>query len=317
MDTKRAAGPPIVLTIDRFGLRESLSESGYRAIPWPVDAAGLKALLAGEVSQIAALVTTGPSPLPSGLLEAASNLELICCFGAGYENYDPSELAAQGIRLTNAPGVNAEDVADLAIGLLLAARRRLVEADQLIRLGKWPRSVFITSRNRGRKLGILGLGAIGRVVAARAECFGMSVGWHGPTQRPSPWRYLPGVVELAAWADDLVIACRATPHNNHIVDEEVLAALGSDGIVVNVARGSLLDEWALIDCLKSGAIAAAGLDVFAEEPTDPLKWEGVPNITLYPHAGGATHEALEDGKAVVLENLRRHFAREPLLTPVN
>ena len=316
MKTKRSARPPAVLTINRFGLCDLLDRNGFRAIPWPEDAFDLAAFLQREGPQIAALVTTGPVPLPAGLLEVANNLTLICCLGAGYECYDPSALAARGIRLTNAASVNAEDVADLAICLLLAARRRLVEADQSIRVGQWPR-VLMTSRNRGRKLGILGLGAIGRAVASRAQSLGMNVGWHGPTKKKSSWPYLPDVLELATWADDLVIACRATPLNKNVVGEEVLGALGGDGILINVARGSLVDESALIASLKSGRIAAAGLDVFAYEPTDPSTWEGVPNVTLYPHAGGATHEALEDGKAVVLENLRRHFACEPLLTPLN
>jgi lactate dehydrogenase-like 2-hydroxyacid dehydrogenase len=313
----RDGAAPAVLTVDLGGLPQMLREAGYRVHQWPRPGEETARFVVEVAPELEAIVTIGARPAPPAVMEAAKRLSLICCIGVGYESFDPAALAARGVRVTNAAGVNAEDVADLALCLLMAARRRLVEADAMVRAGTWPRPALQTSRNRGRKLGVLGLGDIGRAVAVRAEAIGMTVGWSGPRPKPVAWEYFAEPMALAAWADDLVIAARPTAENAGLVDAEMLDALGPRAILVNVARGSLVDEPALIAALREGRIAAAGLDVYAQEPTDPATWEGVPNLTLYPHAGGATPEALADGCALVLENLRRNFSGEPLLTPVS
>jgi lactate dehydrogenase-like 2-hydroxyacid dehydrogenase len=266
--------------------------------------------------EIEAVVTAGPLPPPAGFLELATNLKVVACIGAGVDHYDPETLRRRGVALTNAAGVNAEDVAELAFGLLIAARRRIVQADGYVRAGEW-RRLGMTRRLGGRRLGIVGLGAIGQAVAVRAAAFGMTVGWTGPRAKPSDWRYFESPMELAEWSDAVVVCCRPAPENYHLVGAEFLQALGPGGLLVNVSRGSLVDEPALVAALRSGQIGAAGLDVFDKEPTDPSAWEDVPNLILHPHSGGATVEALEDGCALAVKNLQLCFAGEPLMSAVN
>lgn len=310
-----AKARPVVLTLRMGGLVDLVTQAGFEAVPWP-DGDDQDERLLELAPRIEAIVTIGPKGLPEGFLERAGRLGLICCQGAGYERYDPKVLKAHGVRLTNGAGLNAEDVADLGWGLYLASVRRIVEADGLVRSGKWGQPVM-AHRIRGRKLGVLGLGAIGHAMALRGEVFGMQIGWWGPNPKPVSWDRFADPMELARWADVLAVCARPTPENENIVGESMLAALGPEGVLINVSRGSLVDEAALIAALKAGRIAAAGLDVFAEEPTDHTQWAGVPNLTLHPHSGGATYEAIADGRNCMVENLRRHFAGEPLLTPVD
>jgi lactate dehydrogenase-like 2-hydroxyacid dehydrogenase len=307
---------PMVLSMTYPGLREALGAAGFRTVPWPASECEWQYLV-GHAPEIDALVTVGTMPMSEAFLAAATRLRIICCLGAGYDNYDPAMLARRGIKLTNSAGINAEDVADLTIGLLIAARRRIVEADKWVKEGRWPENGLYSRSIRGNHLGILGLGAVGRAVAVRGEAFAMSVGWYGPSPKPVAWRYFADPVQLARWCDVLCVCCRPTPENAGLIGEAVLNALGPQGILVNVARGSLVDENALIGALRSGRIAAAALDVFAKEPTDPRQWSGVPNLTLHPHSAGSTFEAIKDAQELTIENLRRFFADEPLLTLIN
>jgi phosphoglycerate dehydrogenase-like enzyme len=305
-----------VLAYNRVpGLHERLQALGLRTIPYPETAADAERLIRDGAADLGAVVTIGPEPLPDGLLDAAPDLGLVVCLGAGYESHDPAALAARGVRLVNGGSANCDDVAELALCLLFAARRRLVEADRLVRTGGW--TPLITRRNRGRKLGVLGLGAIGHSTAVRAQAFGMEVAWYGPNPKPVEWRRFEDPMALAAWADDLIVAAKPTEQDAGMVCAAMLDALGPDGVLVNVARGSLVDEPALIAALKDGRIYAAGLDVFAQEPTDPKLWADIPNVVLSPHVGGATPEALTDTQIIAVENVRRHFAGEPLLNLLN
>ena len=308
-----AAGP-LVLTGPLPGLAAALEAAGFRVLRWPRNAEELARVqaAAGEIEAIAAQGGVRP---PRGVMDAAARLSLICCVGAGYEAYDPQSLAARGVRLANGGGANGEDVADMALALLLAARRQVTAFDREVRGGRWaPRMV---SRIRGRKLGVLGLGSIGQAVAQRAEAFGMEVGWYGPNPKSVKWPRLESPMALAQWADDLAVTCRPTPENERLVGADMLRALGPSAIVVNVARGSVVDEPALIEALKAGVIGGAGLDVFAAEPTDSALWAEIPNVVLTPHVGSATHESIGDLRDLCVENLRRHFAGEALLTPLN
>lgn len=303
-----------VLSIDVHGMHDHLREYGLTPVAMPRTPEDLAALLA-QAETIEAVITAGPYPPPSGFLERASKLGVVACIGAGYESYDPTALRARGVALTNAAGANADDVAELTIGLLIAAQRKIVEADRWVREGAW--KIASSRRMKGQKLGVLGLGTIGRAVASRATAFGMTVGWNGPTERASPYAYFADPAELARWCDSLILCCRPTPQNRGLVDAAFLDALGPGGILVNVSRGSLVDEPALRAALREGRIAAAALDVFAQEPTPPADWRDTPNLVLHPHSGGGTQEAIADGCGMAFENVRRFFANEPLLSPVN
>lgn len=314
MNTNAGSGAHVVLAYAQAGLLDAMTGAGYEVIRWP-DGEDAERRLLELAPRIEAIATIGPKGLPEGFLEAAGKLGIVSCLGAGYERYDPAELKAHGVRLTNGAGLNAEDVADLGWGIYLAAQRRIVEADGWVRSGRWGQPVM-SHRIRGLKLGIVGLGAIGHAFAVRGEAFGMEVGWWGPNPKPVAWRRIADPLELAGWADVLAVCARPTPENENMVGEAMLTALGPTGVLVSLARGSLVDEQALIAALKAGRIAAAALDVFAQEPTDHRQWQGVPNLVLHPHSGGATYESIADGRDRMIENFRRHFAGEPLLTPV-
>ena len=306
---------PVVVALEIADLHQRLEAAGCRVLLWDTTPAAQDAIMA-RAQDVVAIVGGQPCPLPEGLLDLAPNLRLVACVGAGYEHFDGPDLRARGIALTNASGVNSEDVADLALGLLIACWRSMIAADADVRAGRW-RQIGFKRRLKGARLGIVGLGEIGTAVARRAEAFGLEIGWHGPTARHRPWRYEPDALALARWADIVMVACRATAENRHLVNAAFLDALGPAGMIVNVSRGSLIDEDALIEALRTGTIGGAGLDVFEQEPTDPARWRDVPNVTLHPHFGGATWDAIGDGLALVTENIRRSLAGEPLVKVVN
>ena len=305
-----------ILTLPMEGVVQDLRAAGFSPTLWPRDPEGSERMLTQIAPEVEAIVTIGAIGLSDAFLDSAPKLGFISCYGAGYESYDPEALRARGIRLVNGGGANAEDVADLGMGLLLAVRRRIVEMDRLIRQGQWPQMTGLAHRLRGQKLGVLGLGAIGLAMARRAEAFGMQIAWSGPRPKPVDWPYFADPKALAEWSDVLFISCRPTPENTGLVNRAMLDALGRNGVLLNVARGTVVDEPALIAALQEGRIAGAGLDVYADEPPDPV-WRDTPNTVLHPHRGGATFEALDECRAILVENLRRHFAGEPLLTPVN
>lgn len=266
---------------------------------------------------IRALVVAGEFPLDRHLVESLPNLQLIACFTSGYDGIDVVWCRARGLAVTHAPGVNHEDVADHAIGLVLAARRRIVAGDQALRAGGWTaESKLITPSLKDQKLGVVGLGAIGEAVARRGEALRMAVRWWGPRAKPAAWPRADSLLDLARDSDVLVVACRADDDNIGLISREVIEALGPDGLLVNVARGQLVDEDALIAALKDGRLGQAALDVFEAEPTDASRWAGVPNTVLTPHTGGATTEAVQGMLMLLLQNLQAAFAGEPLKTPV-
>lgn len=266
---------------------------------------------------IRALIVTSEFELDKALIERLPNLDLIACFGAGYEGIDVAWCQARGIQITNGPGINNEDVADHAIGLILAERRRIMQGDRLIRAGDWsPEARHIMPSLSSQTLGIVGLGAIGQSIARRAEALRMKVQWWGPNDKAADWPRADSLIDLAKASDVLVIDCRADDANRQMINAEVLSALGPHGLLVNVARGSILDEDALIQALKSGHIAGAALDVFETEPTDPDRWLDVPNTVLTPHTGGATTESVQAMLMLLIQNLAAHFDGQPLLTPV-
>lgn len=266
---------------------------------------------------IGALVVAGEFPLDKHLVESLPNLKLIACFTSGYDGIDTGWCRARGLPVTHAPGVNHEDVADHAIGLVLAARRCIVAGDQTLRAGGWTaESKLITPSLKGQRLGVVGLGAIGDAVARRAEALRMAVSWWGPREKEAAWPRAESLLDLARDSDVLVVACRADDDNVGLISREVIEALGPDGLLVNVARGQLVDEDALIAALKDGRLGQAALDVFEDEPTEAARWGDVPNTVLTPHTGGATTEAVQGMLMLLLQNLAAAFAGEPLKTPV-
>jgi len=266
---------------------------------------------------IGALVMAGEFPLDKALIESLPNLRLIACFTSGYDRIDVDWCRARGLAVTHAPGVNHEDVADHAIGLILAARRRIVAGDQALRAGGWTAdSKMITPSLKGQRLGVVGLGHIGEAVARRGEALRMPVTWWGPREKPAAWPRADSLAALARDSDILVIACKADDGNIGLISREVIEALGPQGLLVNVARGQLVDETSLIAALKDGRLGQAALDVFEDEPTDARRWADVPNTVLTPHTGGATTEAVQGMLMLLLQNLQAAFAGEPLKTPV-
>ena len=267
---------------------------------------------------IRAMVVAGEYPLDKALIEQLPSLSLIACFTSGYDGIDIEWCRGRGLPVTHAPGVNHEDVADHALGLILAARRQIASGDRQVRSGEWTiETRTITASIGGQKLGIVGLGHIGKAVARRAEAFRMAVSWWGPRSHEADWPRAESLLALARASDILVVACKADETNIGLISREILEALGPDGLLVNVSRGQVVDEDALIAALKSGTLGQAALDVFITEPTDPARWADVPNALLTPHTGGATTAGVQGMLVLLIENLQAHFAGQPLKTPVH
>lgn len=268
-------------------------------------------------NDIRAMVVAGEFELDKHLIESLPRLELIACFTSGYDGIDVDWCRARGLPVTHAPGVNHEDVADHALGLILSARRRITEGDRALRAGQWtPDAKTITPSLNHLRVGVVGLGLIGDAVARRCAALRMRVAWWGPREKDAVWPRAASLLELARDSDVLVVACRADENNRGLISREVIEALGPDGLLVNVARGQLVDEDALIAALTAGKLGHAALDVFETEPTDPARWADVPNTTLTPHTAGATNEAVQGMLGLLLENLSAHFEGRPLKTPV-
>ncbi|MBA4000096.1 2-hydroxyacid dehydrogenase [Brevundimonas sp.] len=266
---------------------------------------------------IRAMVVAGEFELDKHLIESLPRLELIACFTSGYDGIDVDWCRDRGLPVTHAPGVNHEDVADHALGLILSARRRITEGDRALRAGQWtPDAKTITPSLNHLRVGVVGLGLIGEAVARRCEALRMRVAWWGPREKDAAWPRAASLTELARDSDVLVVACRAEENNRGLISGAVIEALGPDGLLVNVARGQLVDEDALITALTAGKLGHAALDVFETEPTDPARWAEVPNTTLTPHTAGATNEAVQGMLGLLLENLSAHFEGRPLKTPV-
>ncbi len=236
------------------------------------------------------LVVVGFDPVTAAVLDRMPDLKHVQVFGAGMDQVDLKELKKRGITIENAGDVHAGEVADFAMTLMLAARRELLKADRVVRENEWKGAFYKPSRSlSGAKVGVAGLGHIGSAIARRAEPFDTEVAWWGPRDKPGvPWRRFETLVELAAWADILFIAVFAHDETRGIVNREVIEALGPDGLIVNISRGFVIDENALIAALKDGRLGQAGLDVFETEPTPGERWADVPNIVLSPHCAGST-----------------------------
>ena len=273
-------------------------------------------LLAAEGGRIRGLVQGGGTVTPAQLLDALPKLEIISVFGVGYDGVPVDYCRQRGIKVTNTPDVLTDDVADVAVGLVLMTGRGFAAAERFVRAGEWTkRGPELTTRLGGQRVGILGLGRIGKAIAQRLSAMGMSISYTGrKAQVDVPYRFVPDLVGLAAESDFLIVACPGGAATRNLVDAGVLAALGKKGTIVNIARGSIIDEPALVAALQNGTIKSAGLDVFADEPNVPAPLLAMENVVLLPHVGSATRETRQAMGDLCKANLDAWFAGKPLLT---
>ncbi len=275
--------------------------------------------LAESGQSIRAIATAGGHVrVDDAYLSRFPGLEIIASFGVGYDHIDARAAAKRGIIVTNTPGVLDDEVADTALGLMLMTVRQLPQAERYLRAGLWPKGAYpLTPSLRGRTVGIIGLGRIGKAIATRVRGFGLDVVYHGRNpQAGLAYRYYPSLVEMAKASDILVVVAPGGSSTRHVVNAEVLEALGPDGVLINIARGSLVDEAALIEALKSGKILAAGLDVYENEPNVPPELIALPNAVLLPHVGSASVKTRQAMAECVVENIFAWADAKPPLTPV-
>ena len=285
-----------------------------------VDAAGKKLTDAFSPEQLGAFratIAAGGSRFGSDMMDMLPKLGAIVCYGTGYDGVDLKAAAARNVAVGHSPGANASAVADMALTLALASVRRLMVADGYIRDGSWaamkPTPLMrAPSGMGGRKVGVYGMGEIGRRIAARVAAFESEVGYFSRSRHDVPYRYFESLEALADWCSVLVIAVRAGPETHHIVNADIFKRLGEDGHVVNIARGSVIDQKALVAALTDKTIAGAGLDVFAKEPQVPDELTALPNVVLAPHVGGHTQEGHVAMQDCVIANLDAFFAGKPL-----
>lgn len=279
------------------------------------EASDKPALLREVGAGIRGLVQGGGTVTPTSLLDALPGLEIISVFGVGYDGVPTDYCRTRGIKVTNTPDVLTDDVADVAVGLILMTGRGFVRANRFIHAGEWiRRGPELTSKLGGRSVGILGLGRIGKAIAERVQAMRMQVLYTGRNAQDVPYRFVPDVESLARDVDFLVVACPGGPATRHLVDERVLNALGAKGTLVNIARGSIVDEAALVRALGNGTIKAAGLDVFENEPTIPPELLAMDNVVLLPHVGSATRETRRAMGDLCKANLDQWFGRRSVLT---
>lgn len=269
--------------------------------------------------RVRAVVTSVTDGVSARDIDAMPKLEIISCFGRSLVKTDLGAARRRGIAITNVPQSVAVPVADVALGLLIAVMRRIVEGDDYVRAGKWIEKPFAPGRGlTGKTCGIIGLGEIGREIARRVEACAMNVCYHGPREKPDvPYRFFADLESMAREVDCLVVTCPATPATEKLVNARILDALGPEGYLINVARGSIVDEDALIAALTSGQLAGAGLDVVRNEPRVPPELTAMPNVVIVPHIGSTIIEIRSERVKNLVGNLRAHFAGEPLLTPVD
>lgn len=277
------------------------------------------ALLREVGSDVEGVITMGHGKADAALIDALPNLKIIAVLGVGYDGVDVAHASSAGVAVTNTPDVLTDEVANLGVGLALAVTREIPKADAYVREGRWLKGDLPLNRTIvGRPVGVVGLGRIGLATADRLAALGAVVSWHGPRPKPdAPYPYDPDLVHLAANVDGLVLCCPGGPATRHLVDRKVIAALGPDGWLVNVARGTVVDEQALVEALLAKRIWGAGLDVFENEPKAPEELFALDNVVLQPHQASGTDATRNAMADLVVENLDRYFDGEPLKTPVN
>ena len=278
--------------------------------------ARLSTLRAPDPSAIA-MITRSNTRIETDLLHALPNLSVIATCGVGVDNIPLAFCRTRGIAVANTPGVLNDAVCELAIGLLLGLMRRLPTADRFVREGTWELGPFPLTRSlAGKRVGIVGMGRIGQDLAARLAPFKVRLAYTGPRKKAVPYVFVPDVVALAGSSDVLILTCPGGENTDQLIDRTVLAALGADGVLVNMSRGSVVNENDLIAALEGGVIAGAALDVFANEPHVPQRLRSLPNVVLSPHVGSATEETRVAMTRLAVDNLISFFQHGELISPV-
>jgi lactate dehydrogenase-like 2-hydroxyacid dehydrogenase len=277
-----------------------------------------KAFLNTHCDQIQGIVTSGIHGCTGDLIRSLNNLKVIVSFGVGYDAIDISAARDRGVAISNTPGVLDDCVADTAFALLIDVARGISAADRFVRDGRWLKEKFpLGCKLGGKTCGIVGLGNIGKAIAKRVSAFDMNVAYYGRHQQSDvPYRYEPDLKALASQSDFLVLAVPGGNATHHLINADVLKALGKNGFLINIARGSVVDEAALVSALQQGVIAGAGLDVFAHEPEVPQPLLEMDNVVLTPHLGSGTHETRQAMADLTFENLTLYFKNGQLKTPV-
>lgn len=285
----------------------------HRTVDRPIDE-----ILAEHGPRIRAIATRGREKTDAAMMARLPKLEIVANFGVGYDSIDVPATVARDIIVTNTPDVLNDEVADFTVGLLLSTIRELPQADAHLRAGNWLKSPYrLTASLRDRTVGMIGMGRIGRAIASRITAFDVPVVYYARRAQPDvPWRHVPNLLDLAREVDTLVVIVPGGPETRHLINADVLKALGPRGIVINVARGSVVDETALIAALKDGTIHGAGLDVFADEPRVPQELIALDNAVLVPHVGSGTHHTRARMGQLVVDNLRSWFDGNGPVTPI-
>lgn len=279
-----------------------------------------QAFLSRHAASIQAVVIIGPSPLTADLLDLLPALRLVAASSAGVDHIDLAECRRRGIAVTNAGDAFTENVADYAVALLLDVLRRMSAGNRFVRSGLWPQKgeYPLGFKLGGKRVGIVGLGSIGSEVAKRLVAFGCRIAYTSLNKKPSaPYPFYADVHDLAFNSDVLVVCCALTEETRHIINRDVLTALGREGIVINVGRGALVDEKELVQHLVQGEIGGAGLDVYEKEPNVPKELFAMDNVVLSPHCAIMTPESFEAVHEVIIANLKAFFSNQPLLSPVS
>lgn len=278
-----------------------------------------KEFLHAIAGEIRAVVPSGSTGIDADMMNELPALEIVASFGVGFDKIDLEKCREKGIRVTNTPDVLTDDTADLAIGLAICTMRQICTADRYVRSGAWKvkGDYGLASKFSGKRVGILGLGRIGLAIAKRAEAFNCTVCYHSRSKKPNTnYKYYLNLIDLASNSDVLIVACALTEETRHIINREVINALGPKGVLVNISRGYVVDEPELVKALIEGRLGGAGLEVFEHEPLVPEELFGLDNVVLQPHVGSATVETRKAMADLVLENLEAHVLKKPLLTPV-
>jgi lactate dehydrogenase-like 2-hydroxyacid dehydrogenase len=303
-------------------LKPSLAETlrtSYAALVLPDDDAGRAAFLAEHAGEITVAVTSGRTGVDAGLMTALPHLGAVVNFGVGYDTTDVEAAASRGVAVSNTPDVLTDCVADTAVGLMIDVLRQFSAADRYVRQGRWPvdGNYPLTRQVSNTRVGIIGMGRIGSAIAHRLSSFGCAISYHNRrVVADSPFAYVTSPVELARQVDVLIVAAAGGAETRHLIDREVIEALGADGYVINIARGSVIDEAALVDALTAGRIAGAGLDVFADEPQVPDELLTMDNVVLLPHVGSGTEQTRAAMEDLTLRNLDQFLTTGELVTPV-
>lgn len=277
-----------------------------------------EAVLQERKGDVQGIIASPNNPIRKNLMEALPALEIISMFAVGYDNIDLESAIARHVKITNTPDVLSADTADTAVALLLSVSRRIVEGDMYVRIGQWhngPMPLGVSLANK--TVGIVGLGRIGQAIAKRLAAFDMNIVYHGRSEKKDmPYQYYEDLETMAEISDYMVLACAGGEDTKNLINKDVLEALGADGFLINIARGSVVDEAALVEALQNKTIRGAGLDVYAQEPFVPEELRQMDNVVLLPHIGSATFETRSVMGNIVVENLINHFEGKALLTEV-